>query len=162
MKTDQNAVHAFATLRFAGDQLDPHQITELLRVEPTLAYRKGESYRIGPRRKRVGKTGLWIFSTDGLFPQHEVRAHVDAITELVANDSRHPARDKKLQVLREIVEERALSPLVTIFWHGPQGTPAPMIDPAFRDLIARIHGQVEEDFDVDDGGEPFERLLVSA
>lgn len=161
MKADPNAARAFATLRFAGDRLDPGQITEALHARPTLAYRKGEPYPIGSGRKRIGKTGLWIFSTDGLFPPHEVSTHLAAIAGLIAGDPKRPTADKKFRLIRQIVEEQSLSPVVTIFWHGPHGATPPVIRSTFRNLITMIHGEVEEDFDVD-GGEPSERLLASA
>jgi hypothetical protein len=42
-----NATRAFATLRFAGDALDPDEITRIVKERPTRAYRKGQKYRSG-------------------------------------------------------------------------------------------------------------------
>jgi hypothetical protein len=45
-------------LRFFGDNLDPGPITELLNVEPTIAYRKGDPRRGKPSVRE--RTGLWL------------------------------------------------------------------------------------------------------
>ena len=49
---------ASVTLRFFGDELEPTEITELLRFEPTDSCRKGES--TGKRIQRIAKTGKWL------------------------------------------------------------------------------------------------------
>ena len=146
MTSDAPAAHAFATLRFAGDSLDPAELSGVLRVEPTIAYRKGERYRIGGEKSAVGKTGLWMITTEGRFPEQDLRAHLDAIAYLIAADPKHPARDERLAGLRAIVQLRRLEPVATVFWHGPSGARVPSIHASFRDLVARIHGAVEEDF----------------
>src|SRR5215210_5718442 len=96
-------VKAFATIRFAGAFLDPDEMTYVLGQEPTLAYRKGERYRIDSRgSERVGKTGLWLFSTDKNVPDFELLGHINAIARLVADDPLHPAQDRKLLKIRSI------------------------------------------------------------
>lgn len=46
-----------ASLRFFGDDLDPDEVTRLLRGSPTHSARKGEI--TGPRTKRVARQGSW-------------------------------------------------------------------------------------------------------
>ena len=41
-KSDNN-IRAFATLRFAGDALDPDEISRVIKEKPTNAYRKGQT-----------------------------------------------------------------------------------------------------------------------
>ena len=43
MTNSENTTRAFATLRFAGDALDPEEISRIVKEEPTRAYRKGET-----------------------------------------------------------------------------------------------------------------------
>ena len=50
-------------LRVTADDLDPAQITELLRRQPTDVHRRGES--VGKRGHKY-KSGLWCFSTGRL------------------------------------------------------------------------------------------------
>jgi hypothetical protein len=46
-----------------GDELDPQQVTALLGVEPTEAYRKGAHLRFPPNHKDAGKPGGLIVRT---------------------------------------------------------------------------------------------------
>ncbi|WP_429931889.1 DUF4279 domain-containing protein [Agrobacterium vitis] len=52
------------SLRIAGDDLDPGEITSLLGVAPHLAYRKGEHWKAPKGKPLIGRTGLWIFDVD--------------------------------------------------------------------------------------------------
>jgi hypothetical protein len=64
-KSDNQMIRAFATLRFAGDALDPDEISRVVKEQPTKAYRKGQIYRSGPHGPNViGRTGVWYFSTN--------------------------------------------------------------------------------------------------
>ena len=56
MTNSEQPTRAFATLRFAGDALDPDEISCVLDQQPTRAYRKGERYRPGPRSPEVTAT----------------------------------------------------------------------------------------------------------
>jgi hypothetical protein len=46
------------TLRFFGDDLDPDELTQLLGVEPSIAYRKGDILR-GKQHDRIYDIGSW-------------------------------------------------------------------------------------------------------
>nr|WP_156541640.1 DUF4279 domain-containing protein [Agrobacterium vitis] len=52
------------SLRIAGDDLDPGEITSLLGVAPDLAYLKGEHWKTPKGNGLIGRTGLWIFHVD--------------------------------------------------------------------------------------------------
>jgi len=73
-KTELNADgNAFVTLRFAGDDLDPDEISALLPVKPTRAHRKGETFFAGPRAGNLrGRTGMWFLATDKLVPSDDL------------------------------------------------------------------------------------------
>ena len=65
-------------MRFAGDTLDPDEISRIVKEEPTRAYRKGQQYRPGPRSPEVtGKTGVWYFSTRRRIPGNDLADHLD-------------------------------------------------------------------------------------
>jgi Domain of unknown function (DUF4279) len=58
---------AYATLRFAGDGLDPADISAVLPVAPIRAHCKGESFYAGPRAGNlIGRTGIWYYDTRDL------------------------------------------------------------------------------------------------
>src|SRR5260370_39533753 len=62
MTNSESTIRAFATLRFAGDALDPDEISDVVKERPTKAHRKGEIYRPTPRSPEVtGNTGIWYF-----------------------------------------------------------------------------------------------------
>ncbi|MVA26961.1 DUF4279 domain-containing protein [Agrobacterium vitis] len=52
------------SLRLAGDDLDPGEITSLLGVAPHLAYRKGEHWKTPKGKPLIGRTGFWSFHVD--------------------------------------------------------------------------------------------------
>ncbi len=146
MKTEPAAVHAFATLRFSGDKLDPEEINHIVPTSPTLAYRKGDLYPVANGRKQRGKTGLWYVTTRGRHPDDDLGSHLRTIAELIATDPSHPERDERLHRLRTAVQARSLRQVVTVFWHGPAGAPRPALEPWFKNLVRLIDGRIDEDF----------------
>jgi hypothetical protein len=46
------------SLRFFGEDLDPDELTQILGVEPSSAYRKGDIFR-GKKHDKIYKTGSW-------------------------------------------------------------------------------------------------------
>jgi hypothetical protein len=60
---------AFVTLRFAGDELDPREISALLPVEPTRAHKKREEFFAGEYAGTLrGRTGIWFLATATISP----------------------------------------------------------------------------------------------
>ena len=56
VKADRKAL---VTLRFAGDELDPREISAILPVKPTRAHKKGEEFVAGPNAGKLrGRTGI--------------------------------------------------------------------------------------------------------
>jgi hypothetical protein len=152
MKSDPaSTVKTFATLRFAGDSLDPAELTSLLGQKPTLSYRKGATYRPGPRSPGlIGKTGVWYFSTRRATQSRCFEDHLDLISRVLADDPSRWLGDPKLLEVRRIVEDQSLKTEVSCFWHGIARAKAPSIPAKFRKLVQRIHGQIETDFDTEE------------
>src|SRR5690242_7115940 len=74
----------FATLRFAGDNLEPNEIRHVLPVPPRRAHRKGECYYSGRRAGYLtGRTGLWYLTTDALTDSHDLKDHVALLKRLL-------------------------------------------------------------------------------
>src|SRR6266849_9028206 len=84
-KTDaQTDRKAFVTLRFAGDDLDPREISAILAVAPTRAHRKGEEFVAGPHAGKLrGRTGIWFLATDKLVPSDDLRDHLRFLQKLL-------------------------------------------------------------------------------
>ena len=140
----ENRSRAFATLRFAGDALDPDEISRVMKEQPTRAYRKGEKYRTGPHGPEiVGKTGVWYFSTRRSIPSNDLIEHLEALARLVS-----PFADdgKRLRELREIMERENLKAHVTCFWRGPPGADGPSIPTVVTEPLSRIPADIQVDF----------------
>jgi Domain of unknown function (DUF4279) len=140
-----DTVKAYAILRFAGDELDPSEISDILGVGATRAYHKGEKYFAGPRAGMItGRTGIWLLSTDGVVNSPDLGQHISYLFELIFADD----RDRSGR-LRQLIADRGLKAHVSCFWHGKAGAQAPSI-PAFAiDGFKRLPADIETDFDTD-------------
>src|SRR5437764_9608288 len=79
---------AFVTLRFAGDELDPTEISAILPVEPTRAHRKGEEFLAGPHAGALrGRTGIWFVATDKFVPSDDLDDHLRFVHDLFYPES---------------------------------------------------------------------------
>ena len=144
MTNSEQPTRAFATLRFAGDALDPDEISCVLDQQPTRAYRKGERYRPGPRSPEVtGKTGVWYFSTRRKVPGNNLTDHLDALVRLILPFA---DADKHMRELRDIMQRENLEAHVTCFWRGPPDAPRPFIPFSVTDSLGRLPADIEVDF----------------
>ena len=142
-KSDNN-IRAFATLRFAGDALDPDEISRAFKEQPTKAYRKGQTYRSGPHGPDVtGRTGVWYFSTRRKITSKDLVDHLNALDRLVAPFG---DQDSRLKELRDLMERRNLQAHVTFFWHGPSGAQPPSVPSAATAALLRLPADIEPDF----------------
>jgi hypothetical protein len=148
MMNPEKTLGTFATLRFAGDALDPDEISNVLKQQPTRAYRKGQRYKPGPRSPEItGKTGLWYLSTKRTVSSKDLEEHLGALVGLIS-----PFADdgKRLRALREIMEEKGLRAHVTCFWRGVTGADRPSISSALTGTFDRLPADIETDFDTED------------
>ena len=85
MKTEaQTDRKAFVTLRFAGDDLDPREISAILPVAPTRARRKGEVFGAGPYAGTLrGPSGISFLATDKLVPSDDFGDHLAFVHDLL-------------------------------------------------------------------------------
>ena len=148
MTNSESPSQVFATLRFAGDELDPDEISHVVRQEPTWAYRKGQRYQPGPRSPDItGKTGVWYFSTKRNVPSKDLRDHLDALASLVfprADDA--PMRISGRENSATFMERRNRQANVTCFWRGPLGVDQPSIPAVVTEAQGRLPADIEADF----------------
>ena|SRR5579863_10178654 len=83
-------VETYSTLRIFSDNVSPDEITKLLQIEPTDAFRKGESHNHGKLKR---KTNGWFYSTRKLSSSKDTRRHIDLILA---------ALDRKDESVREL------------------------------------------------------------
>jgi hypothetical protein len=147
MKTEAEADRrAFLTLRFAGDDLDPGEISAVLPIAPTRAHRKGEEFFAGPHAGKLrGRSGIWFLATDRLVPSDHLVDHLTFVEQLLYPEA---GEDKGIRKLREILERTHSHAHVTCFWRGERGEPVPKIPVRLKSAIQSLNGDVETDFAV--------------
>jgi len=138
-------VKAYATLRFAGDELEPREISDVLGVEPTRVYRKGERYFAGPRTgKLTGRTGIWLLSTEDAVCGSDLDRHLSYLANLVFKNE--PGR---AAALSRLIAGRDLKAHVSCFWHGRAGASIPSISASVVEAFKQLPAEIETDFDTD-------------
>jgi hypothetical protein len=139
---------AFATLRFYGDRLDPERISDILKLPPTKAWRKGERYFAGPHAGYlVGRTGTWFLATDTHVESPDLEQHLDFLTRLL---SHWTLGDKtRLSQLQAVMAKDGLKADVSLFWHGRAGEPPPSISAQAVQTLRTLPATIETDFDTD-------------
>jgi hypothetical protein len=152
MRSEQSdARKTYATLRVTGDNLDPNQITKILRVVPTISYAKGEKYFGGKRTgELIGRTGLWSFSTDGLVASDNLHHHLSHIMGILI-----PGRQDAIPLFHMhafLARNKGIKADLRCFWHGRSGAKKPSIPKLVSEAMKFLPAAVEPDFDVDHGG----------
>lgn len=144
-KTDAKARgRAFVTLRFAGDGLDPAEISAILPVAPTRAHRKGEEFFAGPRAGSLrGRTGMWFLATDGLVKSDDLGDHLAFVQRLLNADG------TRIERLRDVLKDTHSRARITCFWRGDPGDLVPRIPAPFNAAIAPLGADLETDFAVE-------------
>jgi len=163
--SSEGAIKAFATLRIAGDNLAPDEITEILRAYPTLAYRKGEKYDAGKSSGEiVGRTGVWYLDTDKIVSSENLLDHLIYIVGIlmpeIALGSSHviligPKNSlakslRKLGRLQQTLQKRDAKATISLFWHGEVGARHPSIPRLISSILRLVPIDIETDFDTDE------------
>jgi len=131
-------------LRFAGDDLDPREISAILPVAPTRACRKGEAFVAGKHAGKLrGRTGIWFLATDQLVPSDDLGDHLVFVHNLLYPK---PTDDRRITKLREIMGRAHSRAHVTCFWHGDPGEAAPQIPAHFKSAMEPLGADIETDF----------------
>lgn len=174
---DDGTLRTFVTLRIMGDRLDPEEVTRILKINPTLAYAKGENYFAGRESgNRKGRTGVWLFSTDRGIKSNNLEDHVGVLIYLLVpslfdhevralrlhtkTTQRMPKisdlveQESKIRYLRSLMKEKSLTASVSFFWHGREGVKPPSIPRVVTTLFKQVPIAVEIDFATDADMEP--------
>jgi hypothetical protein len=67
----------YVTLRIYPEKLDPTQVTEQLRIEPSSWQRKGDVRNPGGKVPRTYSLNGWFLSSEGALVSRDVRRHLD-------------------------------------------------------------------------------------
>jgi len=137
---------AFATLRFSGDRLDPDRITGILGVEPTKAFREGQRYFAGPRAGYViGRTGVWVFATDGVVDSAELDRHLEHLVKLIFA---RPNWEGRLKELQRLMSDDGVKADFSGFWRGGPGIQPPTLSEEAMRKLRQLPAEIETDFEV--------------
>jgi hypothetical protein len=135
---------AFVTLRFAGDDLDPAEISAILPIKPSRAHRKGEEFYAGPRAGTLrGRTGMWFLATDKLVDSDDLADHLRLVETLLYPA---PRDDSRIAAIRDILARTHSRAHVTCFWRGQLGECAPQLPGRFKSAILPLTADIEIDF----------------
>ena len=145
MKSRAATLAANAGLNFAGDRLEPDEITKLLGVKPTIAYRKGEVYKRTRGHEVRGSTGLWRLTTRRRLASAELAEHLACLLEVLFPGG----SDKFVEPLRALMGKLDLQADVDCFWYGEHGAAPPVIPEHVRAAFAQIGATIETDFATD-------------
>jgi hypothetical protein len=116
-------------------------VTRLVRIVPTLAYAKGETYSRGPRSSNlVGKTGVWLFSTQKLVASQRLIDHIEFLFRALVPDPTHLAR------LHHLIERNSLTAVMTCYWYGRSAAKRPSLPRSVTDLLELLPASLETDF----------------
>jgi hypothetical protein len=107
-------VETHSTLRVFSDDLKPHEITEILRIQPTRAFLKGDTHALGKLQR---KTNGWFFSTKKLSTSRDSRRHLDIILD---------ALNGKVNEFHSLQAKGCETDIATYWVSGGQGGPGLM------------------------------------
>lgn len=152
-KSELGRSRTFASLRFAGDGLDPDRMTEVLRTAPTLAYRKGEVFKRSRGHQVRGRTNLWLLSSKGRVQSLELSDHLKFLLGILFPG----ASDEVAERLRGMLRDGRIKADVSCFWAGLPGMMPPAVPEQVRAALASLPAEIETDFVTDcdaegDGG----------
>jgi hypothetical protein len=144
-KSNAGTVVSNAGINFAGERLEPGEITRLLGVEPSTAYRKGEVYKRTHGHEVRGRTGLWRLTTKQRLESAELADHLAYLVEILFPGG----SDKFVEPLRALMRKFDLQADVDCFWYGEHGASEPEIPEDIRAAFSQIGATIETDFDTD-------------
>ncbi len=139
----------FATLSFAGDNLDPNEIRRVLPVPPRRAHRKNERYYSGRRAGYLtGRTGIWSLTTNSLTDSHNLADHVAELTRILYPS---PHDNRQLMELRDILARSGARAKISVYWCGRTGDVPPDVPADLALLAQELAATIETDYHTDDG-----------
>ena len=149
MRSDlTDTVKTFATLRVAGDRLVPAEVTRILKIIPTRAYAKGETYHGGELTGNlVGKTGVWYFATDRVVASNDLADHLTFLVNLLSGSSPEAV---PLTRLHALLKRKSLKVVISCFWYGRASAKPPVVPRATAEFFRLLPAEIETDFDTDE------------
>jgi hypothetical protein len=145
-----NTEHTFAGLQIVGDEIEPATIETVLGIKPTVAYRRGESYRPSPKSRHLvkGHTGVFYFHTDENYSD-SLNEHLRLLIRLLFPEWQNGQTDlliTRIGEIKRLIAIQKAHAVVSCFWHGPENS-TPIIDEKYRNFFTDVMGfEIETDF----------------
>lgn len=147
-KSEHDTRKTYASFRVKGDSLDPQQVTRILRVLPTISYKKGEEYFAGRRSGHLtGRIGLWLLSTDRIVASDNLHHHLLYIVGILVPGRLDIEPLTRLRAL--LAHQKTTSADLACFWHGRFGEKKPSIPKVISEVMKLLRADLELDFDTD-------------
>jgi len=117
-----------AVLRIFSDEIDPREITRLLRVEPSSIQIKGER-KYPNKAEYINKENGWFLDSEDLVESRDLRRHLEWLLNKTNN-----CHDK----LKELSSKGAE---ITIFcpWQSASGQGGPTMDPQQMKVLGDLN-----------------------
>jgi len=115
----------YVMLLVVEKDLDPDELTKLLKVKPTRSHRRGDPFRPGDR-PATRAYGAWSFSTEGLLESSELPDHASKLLAAI-----EPAKSALLDY-----RQKSKASVSIILWWEPNERPTEVNFPSSQ--LARL------------------------
>ncbi|GAB6844384.1 hypothetical protein JCM2811A_33860 [Methylorubrum rhodinum] len=149
MSTDPRPLPVtYAAIVLKGEHLDPDLVSAIMEREPTLSYRRGDTYSV-KGREQERRFGLWVYSTRNIVASGSLKKHLEAL-EIAILGLRSAWSEKRWLKMKALVEDQGVELRIDVFWYGPAQSEFPHISLSFQHLIDEAGGSIQTDFHRDE------------
>jgi hypothetical protein len=130
-----NCAETYACFRILGDELDPEEVTKLLKVLPTECVRRGHPVRsLHGKREVRSRTGRWELSTQGSTNSTELEEHLVLLLSKIEPVS------ERIRLIRVPVRVE-----FHCFWMSGTGQGGPVLSAKTLGRISRLGADLDFD-----------------
>lgn len=163
--SSDGTIRTFVSLRIAGDNLWPDEITEIMGLYPIEAHVKDQNFHLQNNRDKIkARTGVWYFDTEKIINSHRLADHTNFLLATLCPEgtffgmlspvpptAEAAPRLIKLLKLRDVLQKRGSHAVAGFFWHGVSGARHPTIPRAVQQLFRSVPIEIDQDFEAEEG-----------
>ena len=139
--TDTASQRMRATLRIYHPDLAPDEITDLLQLEPTVAWSSGQDeYGFRKRPGHLAPSGGWLLSSRATVKNNLLEDHILHLLEKISGSN----------TALKALQKRGYMVDMVVSWHATNWNPTPALSPALMRQLARFELPVWFDIYQDD------------
>ena len=136
LRENRNCARTYATFRLKGDALEPGEVTDALRLEPSSSGVEGERLRRG-RELRSRQIGVWLLRSDGAVESTSLERHLLYLLDML---------EPSTAALAALRSQRTISADFFCYWLSATGHGGPEISSATLARIAALDADIGLDF----------------